>query len=126
MTREERRAFVAHRDPEKVRASDRARYERDWAKRRAAADAYQRSHPEVVRAAKRRYEERNPEKRRAANIANNALRDGKLVRQPCEVCGSTERVHKHHDDYSRPLDVRWLCPKHHAEHHKALRRNEAA
>jgi hypothetical protein len=42
---------------------------------------------------------------------------GKLIRQPCEVCGS-KKVEAHHDDYTKPLDVRWLCKKHHAEHHK--------
>ena len=41
---------------------------------------------------------------------------GRLVRQPCEVCGKAT-VDAHHDDYSRPLDVRWLCRRHHIEHH---------
>lgn len=50
----------------------------------------------------------------AANVAvGNAIRDGRLVKKPCEICGTTERVEAHHDDYSRPLDVRWLCFFHH-------------
>lgn len=47
-----------------------------------------------------------------------AIASGKLVRQPCEKCGAT-KVDAHHDDYSRPLDVRWLCRSHHLEHHRA-------
>lgn len=47
----------------------------------------------------------------------NAVKKGVLVRQPCEVCGAT-KVHAHHDDYSKLLDVRWLCPAHHTEWHK--------
>src|SRR5262245_57418077 len=39
------------------------------------------------------------------------LKRGKIKRQPCEVCGSTAQMH--HDDYSRPLEVRWLCRPHH-------------
>jgi hypothetical protein len=35
-----------------------------------------------------------------------------LVPQPCEVCGAT-KVEKHHPDYSKPLEVRWLCREHH-------------
>lgn len=70
---------------------------------------------------KRRYIASNPEKRAAHVQLGNALRDGKLVRQPCESCGA-ERAHAHHDDYSKPLDVRWLCPPCHAAHHRALRR----
>lgn len=59
----------------------------------------------------------NPEKARAHNAVSNAIRCGKLKRKPCEVCGS-ERSHGHHHDYSKPLDVRWLCAAHHqAEHH---------
>lgn len=45
------------------------------------------------------------------------IRSGRLIKQPCEVCGS-KIVEAHHDDYEKPLDVRWLCKKHHAEHHK--------
>lgn len=45
-----------------------------------------------------------------------ALAAGRLTRSACEVCGEA-RVHAHHDDYSKPLDVRWLCPTHHREHH---------
>ena len=62
-----------------------------------------------------------PEKYTAHNILNAAVRDKKLTKQPCEVCGSTHRIHGHHDDYSKPLDVRWLCAKHHAQRHEELR-----
>lgn len=66
--------------------------------------------------AKRSYLDRNPVKRAAHIAVGNALRDGKLKRQPCEVCGAIAQAH--HCDYSKPLDVRWLCTKHHAEWHK--------
>lgn len=56
----------------------------------------------------RRHRAANPEKYRARTAVNNAVRDGRLVRQPCEGCGS-RKVHAHHEDYSKPLDVRWLC-----------------
>lgn len=62
------------------------------------------------------YIERNPRKRDAHNKVSNAIRDGKLTKQPCEICGD-EKVHAHHDDYAKPLDVRWLCNKHHNEWH---------
>lgn len=45
-----------------------------------------------------------------------AIAAGKLVRQPCEVCGA-QVVEAHHADYSKPLDVMWLCARHHAEWH---------
>ena len=55
-------------------------------------------------------------KKRARTIYKTALRRGKLVRTPCHICGATE-VEGHHPDYSRPLDVVWLCKKHHQEIH---------
>ena len=55
--------------------------------------------------------------RRAANlILGHAVRAGKVIRLPCFVCGA--KAHAHHPDYDRPLDVIWLCPKHHKEAHK--------
>ena len=50
-------------------------------------------------------------------LTRYAVRSGKLYEQPCEVCGEN-KVEAHHDDYNKPLEVRWLCRKHHDEHHK--------
>jgi ribosomal protein S27AE len=60
--------------------------------------------------------ERYPEKVLAREKAHYAITQGKLKRMPCEVCGEL-KVHAHHDDYSMPLNVRWLCRKHHRELH---------
>jgi hypothetical protein len=62
------------------------------------------------------YRKRHPDRTRAHGRVNNAVRDGRLVRGPCEKCGAME-THGHHDDYSKPLEVRWLCRVHHEEHH---------
>lgn len=59
-------------------------------------------------------------KKLANNAVNNAVRDGKLKKKPCEKCGTEKGVHAHHDDYSKPLQVRWLCPTHHGEEHRAI------
>ena len=40
------------------------------------------------------------------------IKRGKIVKQPCEVCGNPKVLAKH-VDYDRPLDVRWLCKEHH-------------
>ena len=60
----------------------------------------------------------SPVARQARSIATYAIRRGKLIRQPCEVC-SSGRAHAHHDDYSKPLEIRWLCPKHHQQFHRS-------
>ena len=53
----------------------------------------------------------------ARSVTKLAIRAGILKRLPCEVCGSTD-ADAHHEDYAKPLDVRWLCPAHHRQHHK--------
>ena len=66
--------------------------------------------------ATQKYRRDYPEKYRAHTAVSNAVRSGKMKRQPCEVCG--DKAHAHHDDYSKPLDVRWLCAIHHNDLHK--------
>ncbi|WP_439398480.1 hypothetical protein ACRQ5Q_14480 [Bradyrhizobium sp. PMVTL-01] len=57
----------------------------------------------------KRWRSEHPEAYRAQNAVNNAIRDGNLTKHPCCVCLSDKDVHAHHTDYSRPLDVKWLC-----------------
>lgn len=66
------------------------------------------------RRARRRAEDPGFRKRAAARWAvSNALRDGRLVRGACESSGCAGKVEAHHEDYDKPLDVRWLCREHH-------------
>ena len=80
-----------------------------------------RKHTAVGRASRKRCSDRyrllHPEKKLAHQAVARALSRGDIVRKPCEVCGSTTRIEAHHDDYSKRLDVRWLCKKHHVEVH---------
>lgn len=55
-------------------------------------------------------------KANARAYANVYQRRGKLVPKPCEVCG--DEAQKHHEDYSKPLQVMWLCRGCHVEHHR--------
>jgi ribosomal protein S27AE len=66
---------------------------------------------------KERLARRDPRLARAREAVKYALRIGRLERSPCEACGASE-VDAHHDDYSKPLDVRWLCRLCHSAHHK--------
>jgi hypothetical protein len=104
---------------------------------KARAQAYRAMNPEKVKQQYKEYRDlpstkaRSNERRRfswandpedrAKTQARDALhweiRAGRIVKQPCEKCGCA-KVHAHHDDYAKPLDVRWLCAAHHREHHK--------
>ena len=59
----------------------------------------------------------SPEIIKARSCLNNAIKAGKISREPCSVCGKEKYIHGHHKDYSKPLDVIWLCAKHHKEMH---------
>lgn len=68
----------------------------------------------------KRHNERNPLKRAARTAVGNALRSGLLKRGPCEAVGCLKVAQAHHDDYSKPLSVRWLCDEHHKKLHRGV------
>ena len=56
----------------------------------------------------------HPDKCYARAKVGNSVRNGKLKKEPCKFCGNT-KVQAHHEDYSKPLDVIWVCFKCHRE-----------
>lgn len=61
---------------------------------------------------------RHPKKQKARYKIRYAIRKGVLKRGLCEKC-SHQKTEGHHDNYLKPLEVRWLCrPCHSAEHRK--------
>lgn len=77
-------------------------------------EAYKESHL----SANNKYRNSHPLRNTARNAVNNAVRDKRLT--PWPVCAVPDCICKpeaHHPDYSRPLDVVWLCDLHHKEAH---------
>lgn len=115
------------RNIERIRAYDRERDQRQSRKeaRRNLAWRYKERKGSYIE----KWVTKNPEKRAAHEAVRRAVRSGILKKLPCEhvdenghVCGA--KAQAHHDDYSKPLDVIWLCPEHHGERHRWL--NEMA
>lgn len=70
---------------------------------------------------KRTYE-KHKEKWLARAKVNYALKTGKLTKaERCEVCELKKPLQGHHPDYSKPLEVIWLCSGCHADEHKVLK-----
>lgn len=65
----------------------------------------------------RKYSSKYPNKAAAHNTVEAALKRGFLIKGTCEVCGDNNSF-AHHDDYLKPLKVRWLCKTHHQEWHR--------
>lgn len=75
--------------------------------------------PERFRARERSRPVRDPIKKQARQRLNVAVRAGLVVRPTaCARCGAERRVAGHHYDYSRPLDVEWLCYPCHGKEHR--------
>ena len=72
------------------------------------------------KASNRRYHQAHPERRWKNKVrwfTNLAVELGIIQCGLCEECGAS-LVQAHHVDYSRPLDVRWLCAVHHRTAHQ--------
>jgi len=123
------------RNIERERAKERERYARNPDRQKRATRKYRTTEKgraslkrtvkkyratEKGQAAGRRHMQKQrrekPEAVRAHQLVKSAKWHGELVPQPCEVCGAGN-THAHHDDYSHPLVVRWLCPAHHQQEH---------
>ena len=61
----------------------------------------------------------NREKHYARNKVWRNIKTGKLIKSPCLICGAI-KVEAHHKDHSKPLEIIWLCRKHHTEADKNM------
>lgn len=69
--------------------------------------------------ARQKWLSQNPIKRATHLILEYAVRSGRLDKPKCcSDCGAKGRIHGHHEDYTKPLDVIWLCAMCHAAIHK--------
>jgi len=68
----------------------------------------------------REWRQAHPKAGMARSIVRRAIRTGDLTPLPCEHCGKSKSI-AHHEDYSRPLDVVWLCRSCHRYLHQARR-----
>lgn len=108
--------YAEHAD--EIRAQARARHKETPQEKRIEEHRRWRSlNRERHRQAAREHAARYPDKIAARKALWEAVKKGKIDRGRCEVCGA-DRAQAHHDDYSKPFIVRWLCSKHHAEIHR--------
>jgi hypothetical protein len=91
---------------------------------------YRKEHPEwkkmdnkrnahLIKAYLKKNKQDFPERYKARRLLNYAVRTGVIKKQSCKVC-KAKITHAHHPDYSKPLEVIWLCPSHHKAIHFGL------
>lgn len=100
---------------EKIRAYDRirGRYEH----RLEAVRVQGRRYRKERRGYGKNWARKNRHKINAELKLNRAVRSGKITKSPCTVCGDP-KSEGHHPNYEKPLEVIWLCRKHHMEQHR--------
>ena len=81
-----------------------------------ALNAYARS--EKGKAADKARRVRDKQKVYARDMLRCHVRRGHIIRGPCEIAGCKKKAQGHHEDYSKPFDVNWLCTEHHNELHR--------
>lgn len=95
-------------NPDKVRISSRKSYQKHRDERLLWQAAYR---------------EKFPEKCKARMAVIIKIRKGTITRQPCEICGKPN-AEAHHPDYSKPLEIKWLCSLHHKQIHVSIKAEE--
>lgn len=107
-------------DRENANAQGREWYARNKEKRGLSISAYQKSAKgkAVRRASSERSKRNYPEKASAHAAVRQAIKSGLLHKaSSCAKCGSHQHIQGHHDDYSKPLEVTWLCVPCHVRLH---------
>lgn len=115
---------MRHEDYPYMKTADKTKYHKEWRdKNREKIREYNRNYNREWRnkngCNSYGYYERNSKKVIAHQAVYKAIKKGKLKRGRCEVCKSPQ-TQGHHEDYSKPLEVRWLCALHHKKVHSQL------
>jgi len=106
----------AKRNPEKVRENQRAYYHRNKEK---ILEKLKESRKINGYSTTKAYKKRNREKIECHNYVALAVKFGQLIRtESCEKCKIQCKPHAHHHDYTKPLEVEWLCRKCHGKEHR--------
>ena len=80
---------------------------------------------EVVAKSRDNYHKKHRMRRESVQTLGNALRDGKILRPTaCSKCGISCTPHGHHNDYTKPLEVVWVCIHCHTKFHKHVKELE--
>ena len=121
-----KKRIAEHREAniDSIRAYDRMRGQSEHRKERALGYIKSEDRKKNNTKSNNEWRKRNPEKFSAHSAINNAIRSKRIEKKKCEKCGRVDNVHGHHDDYSKKLDVKWLCATCHLKLHREERELE--
>jgi len=68
----------------------------------------------------------NPDRKKKTimrSALNKEFERGNVKKEKCGICGVTENLEFHHEDYNNPKKYKFLCKRHHLEEHKNIKQN---
>ena len=101
----------------RIRRNEALRRYKKTEKGREALKRY--DHSPAKKEANAKYRLKHKWEARVQSLVHHAKKLGTLLAKPCQVCGKPNAF-AHHDDYNKPLEVKWLCNYHHSEYHRKL------
>jgi hypothetical protein len=108
-------------NPKECAAAKKRCYERKPEVYKAKAKEWRKSHLESRKEEFKKYKEKYPEKVAAHVAVMVEVRSGQMCPPDyCEGCFGSAPLEAHHPDYSKPLNVEWLCKKCHTEIHRKV------
>jgi hypothetical protein len=116
--REKRKNYLA-KNREKVAEQRRNLYHRNRDRELERQVKWREGNPDKWKNSYKLSKEKYIEKYKARKFLNYAI-EYKLITKPnlCERCGIEENLDGHHEDYSKPLEVLWVCKKCHGLLHR--------
>lgn len=112
-------------NPEFFKNKSKENYRKDPAKWMESTDRWRKQNTVKVRASLNRYKVNNPEKVLAHKLLLKAVKEG-VVNRPssCSKCDKECKPQGHHNDYTKPLEVIWMCVKCHVNFHLEEKKGE--
>lgn len=96
-------------------------YKKNRSRLRDKDREYKQNNKDIINKKRKLYPSYNkkpyPHKDKARSLLNTALKSGKVIKLPCEVC-QNPKSQAHHEDHNKPLEVIWLCSIHHGLRHR--------
>jgi hypothetical protein len=87
---------------------------KNYAKNKESRREWRKKHRAKIAECARQSLERNPERKRAIDLAQRHV----PLAKKCEMCEATKNLERHHDDYSKPLEVKTMCKQCHEAYHR--------
>ena len=101
---------------------ERRQYERNAKRINARIKLRREKYPEKFKEYGQRARIKDAVKIKARKILQYAVKKGRIIKSNiCFDCQKTfpkKLIQSHHDDYSKPLEVKWLCKKCHSKRHR--------